>query len=111
MCECVCVLTEISQAGERGGLQRGVVRESLTGSHGDPLDAVQYQDVVVTLYKTQRSTPWIKRMHLLSSSIVICQLANTFVYQDEHCQFTHCFLDSEDSLISQTVLSAPTVNK
>lgn len=49
MCR-VRILTEVSQAGESGGLQRGVVGESLTGSHCDPLDAVQHQDVVVTLY-------------------------------------------------------------
>lgn len=46
----MCVLTEISQAGQGGGLQRGVVGEHLAGSHRHPLDAVQHQDVVVTLY-------------------------------------------------------------
>lgn len=43
------VLTEVSQAGQRRGLQRGIVGERLTGSHRDPLDTVQHQDVVVTL--------------------------------------------------------------
>lgn len=43
------VLTEVSQAGQRRGLQRGIVRERLTGSHCHPLDTVQHQDVVVTL--------------------------------------------------------------
>lgn len=66
----MCVLTEVSQAGESGGLQRGVVGESLTGSHCDPLDAVQHQDVVVTLYSMTQNKRTLK-------SILICQLANT----------------------------------
>jgi len=49
VCVCVCVLTEVGQAGQRGGLQRGVVRERPAGSEHHPLDAVQHQDVVVAL--------------------------------------------------------------
>lgn len=51
----MCALTEVGQAGQSGGLQRGVVGESLTGSDRDPLDAVQHQDVVVTLYGTTQN--------------------------------------------------------
>lgn len=45
----VCVLTEVSQAGQSRGLKHGVVGKSPTGSHGDPLHAVEHQDVEVTL--------------------------------------------------------------
>lgn len=62
----MCALTEVSQTEESGGLQLGVAWESLAGSHCNPLDAVQYQDVVVTLYKvTQiRRKPGLDRFSL-----------------------------------------------
>lgn len=63
----MCALTEVCQAGESGGLQHGVVGESLTGSHCDPLDAIQYQDVVVALYETTQNKR-IKLMPLLTKS-------------------------------------------
>ena len=53
VCVCGCVwvcvaLTEVSQAGQRSSLQLGVVGEPLTGSERHTLNAVVYQDVVVT---------------------------------------------------------------
>lgn len=42
-------LTEVSQAGQSGGLQPPVVGEGVAGSDRHPLDAVQHQDAVVAL--------------------------------------------------------------
>lgn len=52
----VCELTEVSQAGEGGGLQPAVVGEGVAGSDQNPLNAVQHQDVVVTLCRAPHQT-------------------------------------------------------
>ena len=100
------VLTEVSQAGESGRLQCAVVGESLTGSHCNPLHAIQHQHVVVTLC-TMEHTQQVTS----ESSVSVCQpSACKHVGLSEQVESKHRRTDSEDSLISQTVLSGSNVN-
>lgn len=62
-------LTEVSQAGQSGGLQPAVVGEGVAGSDRDPLDAVQHQDAVVALCGATRETKPAFRPRLLASYV------------------------------------------
>lgn len=104
----MCVLTEVSQAGKSSGLQRGVVGESPTGSHCDPLDSVQYQDVVVALYKITQNKRTLDWTDASNDLFELSLSTGKHISSSGWIKSKHYCIDSEDSLISQTALSSRT---
>lgn len=67
LCLRVCALTEVSQAGQGGGLQPAVVREGVAGPERHPLDTIEHQDAVVALCGATHETKHTFRPQGLSS--------------------------------------------
>lgn len=76
------MLTKFSQAGESCSLQDRVVGKTLTGSQGDSLDAVPYQDVVETLCKKMKEKNKTKNIRVRQKLLfMLSALKSTLAYQ------------------------------
>lgn len=100
-----CVLTEVSQAGQSGGLQPAVVREGVAGSYRDPLDAVQHQDTVVALCRATHETKQAFRPRLVSSyvgDIVPSTWINAVTHrQGEFINWSNCLISETHLTVTQ----------
>lgn len=113
-----CGLTEVSQAGQSGGLQPAVAGEVVAGSDRDPLDAVQHQDAVVALCRATHETKQAFRPRRGNISVKVEKCNNTQMgsvyrlvkqpYQreplDSYSSWTQSSVNKGDQIVSQTVV-------